>query len=397
MILAMAGFAQGSSPFVSAWLNDGSPLSDADVNTIVSNVGQQQPNPDHILVIVHGLGNSRDDSTSQFNDLAPRLTSEFQKANQKVAVVGLQWNSDVPMGLFTAEGNYLDMVARARKVGHWPARQVMLQLQKQNPKAKIDIFAHSLGCEVTAAFLVPEITYTDDIPKSEAFQPQQDLFANMVTLCGSDLNFDVWAKSGLTARSDKRRMQAVWMTMSPYLGDHVADSTLSLRAIVRGPAAGSCLPLMTEQQYDTVLKNKGLIIDNIDVPTDHAFLHYYNDARVGRLAPMAIYLGDPKQRQPREVAELDMILSMPNQAAALLPYLDSPSLTAQLYALWRLEHINCGSSKHLADQTIETVARLLKNKPATVRSACKESACQTMSKRYWPTEAALIRAGAPDW
>lgn len=395
--VAMAGFAQGTPSFVPAWLNDGSPLSDADVSSIVTNIGTQQANPDHILVVIHGLGNSREASTASYNELAPRLVSEFQKSRQKVAVVGIQWNSDVPMGLFTAEANYLDMVARARKVGHWPARQVLLQVQKQYPKAKINIYAHSLGCEVTAATLVPELTYADDIPKSEAFQPTRDIYANMVTLAGSDLDWDVWFKGNVNARETNRRTQLTWMTMSPYVGEADKDETLKLRRMVRGVAAGSALPRMTQQQYDTLFKGRIMMFDNTEIPADHAFTNYYNAARLANIVPAAVFVADPKQPKPKLFTELDEVFAMPDQVTALTPFLDSAHLTTAVYALWRLEKINCGGSQHLSDETLENMARLMVNKPSTVRSACKDSACKTMSQGQWPTEKQLIRAGAPNW
>lgn len=383
--------------FVPAWLNDGSPVSDADLDAIVKNVGAQQANPDHIVFLVHGLGNSREASTSQFNALAPLLAKQYQQANKKVVIVGLQWNSDVPLGLFTAEANYLDMLARARKVGHWPARQLMLKLQKQYPKANFDIYAHSLGCEVTAATIVPEITYTDDIPKSEAFQPAQDIHSSMITMAGSDLDFDVWSKSHVTARADAPRAKELWMTMSPYLGEKEQDETLKMRAMVRGVAAGSAFPKMTEQQYDNFLGNQRLVVDNQNIPADHAFLKYYDEARLARVVPLAVHVGDPKFPKPKEFAELDVVKALPDQVSALTPYLDSPNLTTVMYTLWRLEKIDCGGSKHLADGTIEEMARRMKNKPATVRSGRKDSPCKTMSSGYFPTEDQLTRAGAPNW
>jgi len=105
----LASLAQDAPPkatgFVPAWLNEGELLAPGDLQAVVAAVGAQQPSPNHIAFLVHGLGNSREASTQQFNDLGPRLSQQYQKANQKVVVVGLQWNSDVPMGLFSAEAN----------------------------------------------------------------------------------------------------------------------------------------------------------------------------------------------------------------------------------------------------------------------------------------------------
>ena len=397
-MLPALGWAQEPNAFVPAWLNDGSPLSEPDLQAIVAGVGAQQANPDHIAVLVHGLGNSRETSTEQFNTLAPLLAKQYQDAKQTVVVVGVQWDSDVPMGLFTAESNYLDMVARARKVGHWPARQLLLQMKKQYPNAHFDIYAHSLGCEVSAACLFPEAKYGDGIPKSETFEPQQILHVNMWSMVGSDLDYDIWAKSGVAADQTAPRCKQAWMTMSPYFGEADKDETLKLRAMVRGVAAGSAFPKMTEEQYDTILKAQRVVFDNANIPSSHAMLEYYDATRLGRIVPMALHAGEPQKLPlPKEFDEITMVMAMPDQATALLPYLDSPNLTTQLTALWRLEHVVCGSSKHLADGTLEAIARLLKDKPATVRSVRKDSPCKVLNQGYFPTEKQLERAGAPNW
>lgn len=395
-VMPLTASAQGTG-FVPAWLNDGSPISDSDLDAIIKNVAAQQANPDHIALMIHGLGNSRDASTSQFNALGPLLAQQYTAANKKVVVVGVQWDSDVNLGLFDAEANYLSMVARARKVGHWPARQVLIGLQQAYPKANFDIYAHSLGCEVTAAIMVPQAEYSDDIPKSEAFEPTQQLHANMITMAGSDLNYDVWSKSHVNARQDQPLVKKLWMTMSPYMGDHDQDQVLQMRALVRGVAAGSAFPVMTDQQYDILLGGDRLVVDNQDIPTDHAFLKYYDTARLARVVPTAVHVADPSFPEPKEFDDLNLVRRMPDQVAALQPYLDSPHLTTVMYTLWRMEKMLCGSSTHLGDGTIETIARLLKNQPSKVRSQRKDSPCKDLSNGYFPTEKMLIRAGAPNW
>ena len=395
-VLPLSASAQPTG-FVPAWLNDGSPISDSDLDAIVKNVAAQQANPDHIALMIHGLGNSRDASTSQFNALGPLLAQQYTAANKKVGVVGVQWDSDVDLGLLDGEANYLSMVGRARKTGHWPARQVLMRLQQAFPKANYDIYAHSLGCEVTAATMAPQAVYSDDIVKSEAFQPTQNLHVSMITMAGSDLNYDVWSKSRLNARQTQPLVKKMWMTMSPYMGEHDQDQVLQLRAMVRGVAAGSAFPVMTDEQYDTFLGLDRLVIDNQDIPTDHAFLKYYNEARLSRVVPLAVHVADPTFPEPKEFDDLNMARRMPDQVAALQPYLDSPHLTTVMYTLWRFEKMLCGSSTHLGDGTIENIARLLKNQPSLVRVQRKDSPCKTLSNGYFPTENQLIRAGAPNW
>ena len=395
-VLPLSASAQPTG-FVPAWLNDGSPISDSDLNTIVQSVGAQQANPDHIAIMIHGLGNTRDDSTSQFNALGPLLTAQYTAANKKVVVVGVQWDSGADMNLFNAEDVYLSMVGRARKTGHWPTRQVLLRLQQAYPKASFDIYAHSLGCEVTAACMVPQIEYTDDIAKSQAFEPTQNLHVNMITLAGSDLNYNVWSQSHVDALQKQPLVKKLWMTMSPYVGEDDQDQVLQLRAMVRGVAGGSAFPSMTKEQYKVLLGGNRLVIDNQDIPTDHAFLKYYNEARLTRVVPLAVHVADPSFPEPKEFDDLNMARKMPDQVAALQPYLDSPHLTTVMYTLWRMEQMLCGNNNHLGDGTIEKMARLLKNQPSLVRVERKSSPCKDLSNGYFPAENQLIRAGAPNW
>jgi len=390
--------AEGTPPpqnFVPLWVHHGEALSEEQLQPMIEAATRREAQPDHVVVLVHGLGNNRETSTATFEQIGARLQSAYQKNQRKALVLGLQWDSDVPMGLFTAESNYLDMVARARQVGHVPTRQLLLRLQQTYPKAHFDIYGHSLGCEVTAAALVPELVYGDEIPKSTAFEPARDILASTTVLAGSDLDYDLWFKSKLVTRDQQRRSKFLWLTMSPYVGER--DETLQMRQMVRGVAAGSAFPRMTEQQYDTVFGHQAVAFDNQDIPTDHSMLNYYNDTRLSRVVPMAAHVADPRTPKPKEFQELDQMAAMPNQLQALQPFLDSPNLTTQLYAIWRLEHLYCGGCTHLSDGTLEQLARRLRNQPNTVRPERKNSACKFLQQGCWPTENQLMKAGAPNW
>lgn len=389
-LLARAS-AQPASGFIPCWLNQGELLSEQQLSELASQI----KSPPRLVVLVHGLGNSREASSECYKELAPRLRAEYAKHQQDCTVIGLQWDSDVDLGLFNAADNYLSMVERARKVGHGPARQLLLRLQQQYPQAKIDVYAHSLGCEVTGAMVAPEAAYGDDIPKSSSFEPQKDLFFNLTLMAGCDLDFDAWSKSGVQMRGENRRVGFLWLTMSPYLGER--DKVLQLRQAVRGMATGSAFPRMTAQQYDTLFANQALAVDNQEIPEDHAWVHYFNDQRLARAVPMAVYVSNPAQPKPEEFQELDRLAAAPDKVEALQPFLDSPHLNTGMYALWRLERLECGGSQHMADGTLDDLAHLLRNQPNKIRSLRSDSKCQSVKRGLWPTPQQMTRAGAPDW
>lgn len=362
-LLAGASAQPGGNQFIPCWLNQGELLNEQQLADLTAQVKQ----PARLAVLVHGLGNSRQASAECYNELAPRLRAEYAKQKLDCCVIGLQWDSDVALGAFNAADNYLAMVERARKVGHGPARQFLLRLQQQYPQTQIDVYAHSLGCEVTGAMLAPEAVYADEIPQSQAYEPKQDLFFNLTLMAGCDLDFDAWAKSGIQARSQQRRTRFLWLTMSPYVvGER--DKVLQLRQTVRGMASGSAFPRMTGQQYDALFAQQAIAVDNEDIPEDHAWVSYFNPSRLARAVPMAIYLSDPKQPKPEEFCELDKLAAAPEEPESIKPFLDSPHLNTSMYALWRLERLLCGGSQHMADGTLDDLARLLRNQPAKIRS-----------------------------
>ena len=393
--LLLPALAQEAS--VPIWLGDGSLLSPADLEAAVQRAVKNQPKPQHIAVLVHGYHTTREESAEQFQEIGQRFQNQYRQLNQKALVIGLQWESALPgAGVpWEAEEAYLSSVGRARKVGHNAARQVLLRLQRQFPKAEVSLFGHSLGCEVSAATLLPEIDYRDELEKSTAYLPQENLFTTMVALCGSDLDYDIWAKSGVSFRSKKPRTRMLYMTISPYLGDR--DKTLQVRQLSRGVAGGSAFPKMTVEQCDIVYKNRAILCDNRDVPTDHAYTSYYDDARVQRLVGICNYVSNPKAPEPVELAEADKILKLPNQLEAIVPYLDSELISSQMYALWRVEQINCGGSMHMCDETLGKIAQMLRNTPAKIKKERPNSPCKTVQKAIWPTEKTMTRAGAPSW
>lgn len=396
LFLMLPALAQDAA--VPVWLGDGSLLSQTDLETAIQRMVKNQPKPQHIVVLAHGYHTTREESEAQFQEIGKRFQDQYAQRNEKVLVVGLQWESAIAgAGVpWEAEEAYLSMVGRARNVGHNAARQLMMRVNKQFPKVDTCIYGHSLGCEVSAACLLPEINYGDDLVKSSAYLPQQNLYFQLVSLVGSDLDYDIWYKSGVVFQPKNPRTRMLYMTISPYLGDR--DKTLQMRQMSRGMAGGSAFPRMTVEQCDTVYKNRAIMFDNRGIPTDHAYTTYYDDARVQRLVGFASYLANPKKApEPVEMAEADKILKLPNKLEALVPYLDSELISSQMYALWRVEQLNCGSSIHMCDETLGKLALMLRNTPAKIKRERPNSPCKTVQKGIWPTEKTMTRAGAPSW
>lgn len=451
----MCGWAWADQPFVLAWLGDGSQISEFTIGETLYNVHRVQDQPDHIVVLVHGYNVPREDGANQFQEVADRCYQALKKLDRSAVVVGLEWDSAAPGAQtpWRAEDAYLQKVSRARVVGHKAARQLLLRLQQEFPRAKIDVLAHSLGCEVSASALFPNIVYDDEIfqPQAEAppagphtfdsYDPDRPLHLNCWALTGSDLDYNVWAKGKVEFDSAQSKADFMWMTISPYVGNGFRDQVLQIRQMSRGMAGGSAFPHMTEAQYDSIFSRRAVFFDQRDIPQGHEFVRYFNQSRLDRILAAAIYIADhPAQKalpaagevvsvpvvratppkggflgplldqdsppppsmpaastEPAELADLDKILAAPNRIEELLPWLESPNSSAQLYALWRLERILCGGSRHFADETLDAVTRMLRSTPRKVWSERESSACESVRRGYWPSEGLMTKAGAPAW
>ncbi|MBX3172214.1 MAG: alpha/beta hydrolase [Candidatus Eremiobacteraeota bacterium] len=440
MVWWLSAALPAQQPFVLAWLGDGSQLSEFTIGETLYNVHRIQDQPDHIVVLVHGYNVPREDGASQFQEVADRCYGALAKLGRTSVVVGLEWDSAAPGAQtpWRAKNAYLTKVERARIVGHNAARQVLLRLQKEFPRAKINVLAHSLGCEVSAGALFPNIVYEDEIPKTASYDPAQAMRWNCWALTGSDLDYNVWYNGQVEFESPQSRADLLWMTISPYVGNGFRDQVLQVRQAVRGMAGGSAFPHMTERQYDSIFSRRAVFFDQRDIPQGHEFVRYFSEQRLAHILAAAVWIGEhpvqgtlpaagptvgvPVVRatpprgfvgpqleslpappvpaelpEPSDLADLDRVLAAPNRIEELLPWLEAPNSSAQLYALWRLERLLCGGSQHFADETLDKVTRLLRSKPRTVWAERENSPCESVRRGYWPTEALMTKAGAPAW
>ncbi len=379
--------------YASLWVDKTAQVAPEAVSATVAAIHKQQADPQHIVVFVHGFDVKRDSSTAAFDALAERLQQQFDPSKTRAAYAGIQWESADDSSVLQLANVYWQKISLARSVGRGPARELLLALHKAYPKAHLSVMAHSMGCEVAAAAVVPEIEYNDQLPFVDTYQPDTSLRLHMLTLCGSDLDYDIWAKSNAHVRDKDPRTKITWQTVAPYLGK--GDRVLSMRAKLRGRAAGTTFPKMTLEQLDQSCSKRHILFDGEDIPTDHAFNKYYDSKRLARIVPVMRWLDNPALEKPLEVAELDAILAAPNTAESLTPFLDNGRYGTLFTTLWRLERLNCGDAAHMTDGTLDEVARLLKDKPQSIFRIQDKTSCKTIANGQFPSPKMMSRHGAP--
>ena len=375
------------------WVDSTAVVTPEAVAATVAGLKKQEPNPDHIVVFIHGFNLTRDASTAEFDQLAERLKTELTKSGaNKVAFAGVQWDSASNSSLFQLANVYWQKISVARSVGRGPTRELLLAIQSAFPRAPVSVMAHSMGCEAAAAALIPEIVYEDQVPFVPTYQPETEAKLNMVTFCGSDLDYDIWSKSG--AQTWGQRSKMLWQTVAPNEKGK-KDRVLSYRARLRGKAAGASFPKMTLRQLDEMVGNRRIILDTEAIPTDHSLEKYYDQARLSRIVATMLYVPNPKRAKPPEIAQVDQILSAPDDISSLLPYLDSPHFGTLFYTLWRIERLNCGDARHLSDGTLEAIAQTLRERTQMVWREAPKSECLTIKNEQFPTVTQMTRSGAP--
>jgi hypothetical protein len=382
--------AASANPLVLAWLGNGQLLKPKNLAAIVNRPAQK---PDQIVFLVHGYSDTRQDSATMYKTVSALIEKDFRARHQRVLVVGVQWHAALPGNQLPWKmvSDYLRGVAIARRVGHGPMRQLVSSLHQRYPHAQMNVFAHSLGSEVTMASAFPDLHYTDKVPKSDPYAPGQTFAFNEIVLGQADLDYDIWYKSQVKLVPGARML---WLTVAPYRIHE--DEALAQRHLVRGKAGSTRFPRMTTTQYDYLFKNRAVLFDSQNLIQQHGFLSFYSKARIQRVVKAAAYLAGAGP-EPQELRQMDKILAMSASVQKLLPWLDNHDYSCRMYALWRIEQIVDGGSQHFADRTIDNVDLLLRDRPSLVWKARKTSKCTSIRDGYWPTQKQMTRAGAPSW
>ncbi len=382
-----------SLPFAPLWIGDNETgaVTDADLKATLDQLDPQ--NPDDIVVIIHGFETSREGSLAQYKILAPLIRDQMAKNGSKAAVVGVQWDSKAGGFILTLPWAYMEKHDLADKVGRMGVRQLLFALKERFPNARLSLLGHSMGCEVAGGALRPE--WGEDAQPAEVFKAGEPIETHGVVLLGSDLDYDAAYKGGTSA--NQRPPKLLWLTLSRVtVSRFEKDRVLQLRSLFRGKASGAAFPRMTEQQYDNLISGRVVIFDNERIPPTHHFLSYADETRLAAITQALMYKAG-RASEPEVFKEIDKVMDGPGGVDGLTPWFHQPVLSAQIYALWRLEKEKCGSSAHFSDETLSEVARLIRPRPRQIRHLQNGSKCVNLSERNWPSPLVLEQFGAPDW
>lgn len=376
--------------WVHYWVDSSASTSADQVRQCLDELSRQRP--EVIVVMLHGYDMGQEESTRMFDALSEGVRAGLP--DQTVGLIGLQWESGGG-NFINPTGDYFHTLSRARDVGRGPLRQILLGVAERFPHQPVALLTHSMGCEMAVAALVPEVKYTEHAPKGGTYEAEREITITMAAFVGSDLDYDVWYKAGDAALRWFDRCQMTWSTLSDPTTR--GDRVLSLRSRIRGKALGALLPRLTQGQLDQVIPARRFYLDGMAVPANHAFDAYFNEARLERILGVLRYLTTPGRPEPQELKAVREVMETPDDLSRLLPYLDSPYTGAGFAALWRVERLNCGDARHMADQTLERAVLMLVDSPQKVWREQAHSDCVTLRKGQYPTPQMMTRAGAPPW
>lgn len=357
----------------------------------------QQSDPQHIAVLIHGFDTPVYASDKQYNQVAPVVKAQFDKLHERVAVLGVQWDSNVGpqrewlpaefgsvmvgfVGLKKViRDPYTSRIPIARTMGRVGLREMLFDVQERFPNAHIHLMAHSMGAEAAAHAINPEFTpIKKDTP---IYQPERPLKLDVVALAGADLDFDAGAKSKPVNPAAAPRL--IWVTL-PKLGAS-RDKVLDLRKRVRSKAAvGNAVPRFRQDQYDALVSTRRLVFDTLDIPNNHALVDYWKEGRVSRIAAAAAGIRDPEHNPSELLKTCEAVLAAPAEVSKITPFLIGPETAPKIYALWRLEHILDGSCAHLSDGYDERVLSETLENPNWLTEERARTECRVVKNGLWP-------------
>lgn len=373
-------------------------LSESDLGSLLHQVSAQEPAPQHVIILIHGWMTPTAQAQAQYTAVARAVHETYQARGERVAVVGLAWNSDVGgtatwvpqylahrlasllfLGSAIADP-YLSKVWLARDMGRGSLRQVILALQDRYPDADVDVWCHSMGAEMTRAAVRPHDL--DAFFKVPAWAPDARLRLGMIALAGADLDASALLHRDVLPGGPQARL--LWLTI-PRRAVGEEDVVLAgARVFARrgSQAIGNTMPVMDPASYDLLMSNGTLVFDNEDVPTDHQFLLYYTTDRVQRMTEALDQKLAGKKGLSQELDEVDQVLAAPDRPLALKPFLASPHINTVLYGVWRLEKLVEGSCAHLADGYLYQM--VVNPSPRDLENEGRGSPCLLVRDGAWP-------------
>lgn len=144
------------------------------------------------------------------------------------------------------------------------------------------------------------------------------------------------------------------------------------------------MPTYRAKQLDGLLKRCGLVLDTVQVPSNHEYLSYYTVARIGHLVDAALTLENPRNPRSALLALILDVMRAPATVKALAEFLHHPQPSVVLYTLWRLEHLVCGSSQHLADGTLRRSLAHSVRDPKSLEQERGATPCRLVKEGHWP-------------
>ncbi len=391
------GAQEGPRSFTSAFFPRSGEMSSDVRNAVLSELAARQPDPQHVVVLVHGFDTPTFLSADEYSEVAPRVLSEFQKHNRHAVVLGVQWDSNVgpqrkwlpaafghlvfrTLGLRKViRDPYTSRIPIARTVGRTGFRDLLFSVCDRFPNARVHVFSHSMGAEVTAHAINPE--YTPAPRNSRVAYPGRPLKLDVVAMAGADLDFDSGARSKPV--NPQAAPNLLWLTL-PKVGTR-GDKVLNLRKKVRSKAAiGNTVPSFREDQYDALISSRRLIFDSREIPSSHALTEYWGAPRLSRIVAAAIGVAEPEQNPSELLRRCSAVLAAQPTAAAIQPFLLGDETSPKVYALWRLEQLLCGSSKHMANGYAEKVLSNTLRDAAWWDAERLHTECKVVQQGYWP-------------
>lgn len=403
MTAALAPVAAQEQPGACAlvWVPRDGRLTKEARDQALADLARQEASPQHLVLLVHGWDTPQDQSRKQYAEVAPRVRAEFQRLGERVAILGVQWDSDagarrawVPAALGyqlmrllgfknAIRDPYTSRIPRARAVGRRALRELCFDAQERFPGVRSHLFIHSMGAEAAIHAVDPGFSTHAGQREEETYLPERPLKLDIVALVGADLDKDAQKRRIVANDARISPPGLLWITL-PKVGSQ-QDRVLKLRKRARGKAAlGNSVPQFRGDQMDDLISQRRLIYDTIDIPADHALVHYYSEGRLARLAAAAATLRDPAKGSSALLKELDVVLQAPDRVPAISPHLLGGETSPKIYALWRLERILDGNTSHVDGGYAEKVLRMTLKDPRWLDRERLVTDCQVVRQGFWP-------------
>lgn len=334
-------------PYIAVRLDEDGNLAKADLAAVVRDVRTAEgARADDVVVMVHGFNTTFGDGRNQYRRMAQTFRRQSASRSSRLVMIGVHWRSHpgpvtrwlpqmlayrfaTVLGFRNAFRNpYLEKVRAARRAGRRGLRDLLLGLQAELPPGRVHVLAHSLGSEVLLRALSPTP------PRKATEPPHPQLGLGLVSLAGADLDQDVFAHPERTTAHHALPQANVWWITCPR--EKSADGVLELRrGAGRRDAVGNIGLSLQREDFDALMRRRGLVIDDDYIPIGHDILDYYNTQRLRRLAEALTYLRRPEQASQHLLAELDRVILSPPEALKLPMQPGSP-LASRMYVRWRL-------------------------------------------------------------